>query len=85
MAIGSSSTVVGNGALFLLKIKNYNADGDLEIQKSDFIRLHGQSSTTTRNYGSPITVVGPSRILAYVTPSTNTSTVYCFSMDFFEP
>lgn len=79
-----SGTTVGSGGVFVLKEKDPSLSTDPELQISDFNRLYGQDSANPRNYGSPIKVLGPSRITVYVTPETSSSTVYRGAIDFYE-
>lgn len=83
-SVSHNGTTVGSGGVFTLSSKVLTASTGVNIQVSDFIRLYGQSSTFTRSYLSPILVVGPAVIQAYVTPETSSSTVYRCSIDFFE-
>lgn len=85
ISVSHSGTTVGSGAVFFLRWRPLNNAAAVESQASDSVRLYGQASTSTRNYGSPIKLAGPSRVFAYVTPETSTSTVYRASFDFFEP
>lgn len=83
--IGShSNTVVGGGGMFVLKAKSLNVANSVERQVSDFLRVYGQASSSPRNYQSPIKVVGPARVLAYVTPETTSASIYRAAFDFFE-
>lgn len=84
-SVNHNGTTVGSGGLFFIKSFPIAVPNGVEKQVGDFHRLYGQQSTTTRNYGSPIVVAGPARILGYVTPETASSTAYRASMDFFEP
>jgi hypothetical protein len=85
ISVGSTATTVGCGALFVLKAKDLAVSDSADIQLSDFVRLYGQSSTTTRTYGSPIKLDGPARLVLYVTPECSTSLTYRAAMDFFQP
>lgn len=85
ISCGHTGTTVGSGALFTLSSKLLNVPNTVEKQVSDFVRLYGQTSTFSRNYSSPIKVVGPARIRTYVTPETASSTTYRSAFDFFEP
>lgn len=85
LSCGHSGTTVGSGGLFVIATKSLNLSAGVETQVSDFVRLSGQSSTTSRNYGSPIKVVGPARIRVFVSPETSSSTTYRAAFDFFEP
>lgn len=85
ISCGHSGTTVGSGALFTLNAKNLSVSTNIERQVSDFVRLYGQTSTFSRNYSSPIKVIGPARLQMYVTPETTSSTTYRGAFDFFEP
>lgn len=83
--IGShSNTVVGGGGMFTLRALNLSIANAAENQVSDFLRVYGQASSSPRNYQSPIKVVGPARVLAYVQPETSSASVYRAAFDFFE-
>jgi hypothetical protein len=79
-----SNTVVGGGGMFVLLAKDLSLANSVERQVSDFLRVYGQASSTPRNYSSPIKVIGPARILAYVTPETASSSNYRAAFDYFE-
>lgn len=81
---GHSGTVVGSGATFLIKTKPIGIPTAPEIQISDSFRLYGQSSSIQRNYGTPIVVQGPARLVTYVTPESSASINYRASFDFYE-
>jgi hypothetical protein len=83
-SVNHSGTVVGSGGVFVWKNKQVLTANTIEAQISDFVRLYGQSSTATRNYGTPIKVVGPGRIQAYCTPESSSSVVFRASFDFYE-
>ena len=86
MSTAHNGTTVGSGAVFFLRAQGINAAGTLpSVQVSDFVRLYGQASTSSRVYQSPINVVGPSRLTLFVTPETATSVIYRGGFDFFEP
>lgn len=85
VSVSHNGTTVGSGGVFILRAKTLNVANSADAQVSDFVRLYGQASTSTRNYGSPIIVPGPARITAYVTPETASSTVYRAAFDYFEP
>lgn len=85
LSVSHNGTTVGSGGVFAIKALDLSLANANELQVGDFHRLYGQSSTAARQYLSPIKVVGPARILVYVTPETSTSTVYRASLDFFEP
>lgn len=85
ISAGSTSTVVGCGALFVLRAKSLTVADAVEAQVSDFVRLYGQSSTFSRTYLSPIKVAGPARLTLYTTPECSSAITYRASIDFFEP
>lgn len=85
MSVSHNGTTVGSGGVFILRSIDLATANAIENQVSDFVRLYGQASTSTRNYGSPIIVPGPARITAYVTPETSSATTYRAAFDFFEP
>ena len=85
MSVSHNGTTVGSGGLFIVKAQAIPVANQVDLQVSGFVRLYGQSGNNTRNYTSPIKVVGPARITSYVTPETTTATVYRSSVDFFEP
>jgi hypothetical protein len=80
-----NGTTVGSGGVFVIKAKVLASATAPEMQVSDFVRLYGQSSTSTRIYSSPIQVVGPARIISYVSPESGSNFTYRASIDFFEP
>jgi hypothetical protein len=83
--ITSQSVVVnGGGALFFLKGKTIGVATAVEAQISDYVRSATQSGTNTRNYGTPIQLVGPGRIIMYVTTEANTSLTYRGAFDYYE-
>lgn len=83
-SVGHTGTTVGSGARFFMRSFPIGVSNAVEVVVSDFVRLYGQSSTITRNYGSPIEVLGPARIIAYANAETGTLTTYIASFDFFE-
>jgi len=85
VSVSHNGTTVGSGAVFVIRAISLPIANQAEAQVSDFVRLYGQASTSTRNYGSPIKVSGPARLISYVTPETSTAVVYRSSIDFFEP
>lgn len=84
ISVSHNGTTVGSGGVFTLKFIPINASNQVETQISDFVRLYGQSSTFARTYASPIKVLGPGRLVIYITPETGTSTVYRGAIDFYE-
>lgn len=83
-SIGSNATSAGAGGLFLLKASTPTVANSQELQVSDFVTIGGGQSTDTRTYNSPIQVVGPARVRAYVTPYATSSTVQYASFDFID-
>lgn len=81
---GHNGTTVGSGATFIIRALTQGVANAVERQISDSFRLYGQSSSVQRNYGSPIQVVGPARLVTYVIPETSTSTNYRASFDYYE-
>jgi len=87
VSVSHSGTTVGSGAVFVIKARAVGAAvvDAADIQVTDFVRLYGQSSTFARAYVSPVKVVGPARLILYVTPESSSSFVYRGAIDFFEP
>lgn len=81
---GHNGTTVGSGASFVIRAKVLGVANAVEHQVSDTFRLYGQSSSVQRNYGTPIRVLGPARIVTYVIPETTTNVNYRASFDFYE-
>lgn len=87
VSCSNSATVVGGGAVFLLKQRAIGVVGAVETQVGDTIRLYGQSSGVSRLYTSqpaPIKVVGPARLQMYVTPESATALTQRASFDFYD-
>jgi len=82
--IGSTSTTVGGGGFFTLYAQPVPVANQPVEQVADNLVLYGQSSTATRNYNSPVNVVGPSRITLWVSPNTSSNQTYFGSFDYFE-
>lgn len=82
--IGNTSSTAGGGGVFILKASTPTVANTPEIQVSDFMGMPGAAASTTRSYDSPIQVVGPARIRAYVTPNaTSTYNSFC-SFDYID-
>jgi hypothetical protein len=79
-----SAVINGGAAIYILKAKTLNVSTAPEAQVSDFIRESAQAAIAVRNYGTPIQVVGPARILMYVTTEANTSLTYRGSFDYYD-
>lgn len=84
VCVGHNGTTVGSGGLFVLRSTTLGVSGGIDVQVADFVRLYGQSSTITRNYGSPIKLSGPVRVTAWVTPESSTSVIYRAAFDYYE-
>ena len=84
ISVSHNGTVVGSGAVFILKAKMLAVATAPEHQISDFVRLYGQSSTFSRAYNSPIAVAGPARVTVFVTPESTSNLVYRAAIDFNE-
>lgn len=84
MSIGHSGTVVGSGGMFVIRARSGFATTVPNIQVSDFIRLYGQSSTISRTYGTPIVLVGPAVIAAYVKPESTSALIYRAAFDYYD-
>ena len=67
--IGTTSSTAGGGGVYALKTVTPTNPNSPEVQTSDFIGMPGAVASITRNYASPIQVVGPARIRAYVSPN----------------
>lgn len=84
ITVSNNGTTTGAGGVFVIKAIPLNVANQVEIQISDFIRLYGQANSFSRTYTAPIKIVGPARLVVYVTPETASSTVYRASIDFYE-
>jgi hypothetical protein len=77
LSIGNNASSSGAGSTVVLKSVDLTAINNAERQISDFTNIAGGSNTITRIYNSPIQIVGPARIRAYVTPlATSAYTTY---------
>jgi len=84
LSASHNGTTVGSGGVFVIKSLAIGVSNAIEFQVSDFLRLYGQSSTTSRNYNSAIKIDGPARIQIYVRPETGTASEYRAAVDYFE-
>lgn len=84
VSVGHNGTTVGSGGLFVIRSKALLTANAAERQVSDFIRLYGQASTFSRIYGTAIEVVGPARLVVYVTPETSSSVIYRAAIDYYD-
>jgi hypothetical protein len=84
LSVGHNGTTVGSGGIFVIKAKLLNMASSVEVQISDFIRLYGQSSTITRNWGTAIKIPGPARITVYVAPEGSTAITFRAALDLYD-
>jgi hypothetical protein len=84
ISLGHNGTVVGSGALALIRSKDFSLANSTDRQVSDFVRLYGQSSTFSRNYSTAIRAVGPARTVLYLTPEAASALIYRGSFDFYD-
>ena len=84
MSVGHNGTTVGSGARYRVRSKTLDEATSPLVQSSDFVRLYGQSSTTSRIYQSPFIIAGPAKVEIWVLPETSTSTIYYGSIDYFK-
>lgn len=82
--IGNTSSAAGGGGVFVLKSATPAVANTPEIQVSDFVNMPGAAPSVTRNYASPIQVVGPARIRAYVTPNATSAYNSFCSFDYID-
>lgn len=66
-----------------LRSKDPSVADSAEIQITDFLRAPS-SGQNVRNYGTPVRVVGPARIVGYASPDSTSSRTYYCSFDFYE-
>lgn len=69
---------------FILRAKNPTNTNATEIQISDLLRAPSSGNTPIRTYGTPIQIIGPSRITAFAVPDSTSSRTYYASFDFYE-
>lgn len=84
ISVSHNGTTVGSGGLFTIRSIPIGVSNSVEILISDEVRLYGQSSTFSRNYGTPIKITGPARTTLYIAPETSTSTVYRGAFDYYD-
>lgn len=82
--VGHNGTVVGSGGLFVLQAQVIGVANAVDASIAGFTRLYGQSSTISRNYGTAIKVMGPARIVMYVTPESSSALIYRGAFDFYD-
>ena len=78
---GNSSTVSSNNSYAVLRSKPIGITDAVETQISDFVAVAGASNPFNRAYASPIKVVGPARIIMYVTTGGSATNIYRGSFD----
>lgn len=82
--IGDNGSSAGQGGVFVLKAATPATANTPEIQVSDFLNVPGAATSFTRIYNSPIQVVGPARVRAYITPSATSSYTSYASFDYID-
>lgn len=82
--VGHNGTTAGSGGLFVLRAQALGVSGAVDVPLSDFVRLYGQSSTVTRNYGTALKLAGPARLTAWVSPEGASTVVYRAALDYYE-
>lgn len=80
----NDSTNAGNGALMTLRASYPTVANSVSIQISDFNGFPGSPTSTTRSYTSPIQVIGPARVSAFVTPYAGGAQVQYASFDYID-
>jgi hypothetical protein len=73
-----------NTTLFSLKAKNPTSTTVPELLISDTLQCGGNLSQTERIYGTPVKVVGPSRIIMYAAPGGTPVIISRGSFDYYE-
>jgi len=81
---GHNGTTVGSGGVFVIKRRRIGVSDAADVQVTDSFRLYGQSSSTQRNYGTPISVQGPAFLRVWVLPETASSIIYRSSFDIYD-
>jgi len=84
ISIGSNSSGISQGGVFTLRAQDLSSTTSPDKQVSDALYLFGQSSEITRNYGTPIQVVGPARIQLWVNPFSSNTVTFSGGFDFYE-
>lgn len=84
VSASSDATAIGQGGLYSLRAQDLSSATAPNRQVSDFVRLYGQSSGITRNYGTPIQVAGPARIQVWVNPASANTVVFAGAFDFYD-
>lgn len=81
---GSNGTTAGQSGAFVLKASTPTVANTPEVQISDFIQITGAGNTFARLYNSPIQVVGPARVTAYVSPGATSSYTTYAAFDYID-
>lgn len=84
ISVSHNGTTVGSGATFVLKSQVIPAGNKPEINRSEDIRLYGQSSTFSRTYSYPLKIYGPSKVTMFVTSESSSDLIYRSAIDFYE-
>jgi hypothetical protein len=80
----NDSTNGSNGALMVLKASYPTIANSTNLQISDYNGFPGSTGSKTRTYASPIQVIGPARITAYVTPYAGAAQVQYAAFDYID-
>lgn len=83
-SFGNNSTAGGNGAQFILQSATPTVANTPILQISGTQIMAGGASSDTRIYQSPIQIVGPAKITAYVLPYANANTTQFASFDYID-
>ena len=83
LSANNTSSAVGNGCAFQLRAK-FIVGTSPDSPISDKLRVYGQSSSVSRNFGTAIPVVGPAYITGWATPESNISIIERMSFDFYD-
>lgn len=72
-----------NGSILSIRKQSIGGTGPL-IAVSDYVRCGNATPQTTRNYGTPINIVGPAKVILYVTPEGSLPIITRASFDFYD-
>ena len=81
---GTSGTTASTGGAFIIKSSTPTVANTAEVQISDTLSMPGSVANFTRTYNSPVQVVGPARLRAYVTPGSSASYTTFASFDYID-
>lgn len=84
VAGNNTSTTSGNGAIFWVTAKPLNVADAVTQIITDSVRVFGQEGQLTRQYKTPIKILGPARIDGWVRPEGGGSNTQRFSFEFYE-